>query len=133
VLLGNVADAAAATALRSAPGNVSLVEDPDDSTFWLVLAAADAVLLPRRSSVGETSGPLVMAHALGTPVAMLDSGSGPEYAVPEDLVLPADTPISQFVKEAGARAWQRLPVSPSGQRTNVLAAYRREFASLGWI
>jgi glycosyltransferase involved in cell wall biosynthesis len=133
VLLGNVADAAAATALRSAPGNVSLVEDPDDSTFWLVLAAADAVLLPRRSSVGETSGPLVMAHALGTPVAMLDSGSGPEYAVPEDLVLPADTSISQFVKEAGARAWQRLPVSPSGQRTNVLAAYRREFASLGWI
>jgi glycosyltransferase involved in cell wall biosynthesis len=133
VLLGNVADSAAAAALRSTPGNVSLVEDPDDSTFSLVLAAADAVLLPRRSSVGETSGPLVMAHALGTPVAMLDSGSGPEYAVPGDLVLPADTPISQFLKEVGARTWQRLAASAGDQRTNALTAYRREFASLGWI
>jgi glycosyltransferase involved in cell wall biosynthesis len=133
VLLGNVADSAAAAALSSAPDNVSLVKDPDDSTFSLVIAAADAVLLPRRSSVGETSGPLVMAHALGTPVAMLDSGSGPEYAVPEDLVLPADTPISQFFKEVGARAWRRFPASAGGQRTNALAAYRGEFASLGWM
>jgi glycosyltransferase involved in cell wall biosynthesis len=133
VLLGNVADSAAAAALRSAPGNVSLVENPDDATFSLVLAAADAVLLPRRSSVGETSGPLVMAHAVGTPVAMLDSGSGPEYAVPGDLVLPADTPISQFFKEVGARTWQRPATSAGGQRANALTAYRREFASLGWI
>jgi glycosyltransferase involved in cell wall biosynthesis len=133
VLLGNVADSATATALKSAPDNVSLVEDPDDATFSLVLAAADTVLLPRRSSVGETSGPLVMAHALGTPVAMLNSGSGPEYAKPGDLVLPADTSLSQFFKEVSVRTWRRLPASTHGQRTNALAAYRREFGALGWI
>lgn len=133
VLLGNVADSQTAMALKSAPDNVSLVEDPDDSTFSLVLAAADAVLLPRRSSVGETSGPLVMAHALGTPAALLDAGSAPEYAVPGDLLLPADAPLSQFLKEASVRSWERVPISADDQRTGVVAAYRREFESLGWI
>jgi glycosyltransferase involved in cell wall biosynthesis len=133
VLLGKIADAATATAFRRAPDNVTLVEDPDDPTFSLVLAAADAVLLPRRGSVGETSGPLVMAHALGTPAALLDSGSAPEYAVPGDLLLPADTPLSQLLKEASVRSWERVRLSANDQRTNVVAAYRREFASLGWI
>ena len=132
VLLGAVADAPTARALRSAPDNVVVVEAPDDTRFSLVLAAADAVLLPRRRSVGETSGPLVMAHALGTPVALADSGSGPEYAVPGDLILPADTPLSQFIKEAGAHGWRRLPASIDDQRTTILGAYRREFRSLGW-
>jgi glycosyltransferase involved in cell wall biosynthesis len=132
VLLGTVADAPTARALRSAPDNVVVVEAPDDTKFSLVLAAADAVLLPRRRSVGETSGPLVMAHALGTPVALADAGSGPEYAVPGDLILPADTPLSQFIKEAGTHGWRRLPASVDDQRTTILAAYRREFQSLGW-
>jgi glycosyltransferase involved in cell wall biosynthesis len=105
VLLGKSADSATTDALGRAPGNVIVVEDPDDPTFSLVLAAADALLLPRQSSVGETSGPLVMAHALGTPAALLDSGSAPEYAVPADL---------------------------DDQRAGLLAAYRREFESLGW-
>jgi glycosyltransferase involved in cell wall biosynthesis len=133
VLLGTVADPPTAKALKSAPDNVTLVEDPDDSKFALVLAAADAVLLPRRNSVGETSGPLVIAHALGTPVAMTDSGSGPEYAVPGDLVLPADIPLSRFIKEASTNNWQRLPALADDQRMSVLNAYRREFESLGWI
>lgn len=133
VLLGRVVDASTARALRSAPDNVILVENPDDSMFSLVLAAADAVLLPRRRSVGETSGPLVMAHALGTPVAMADSGSGPEYALPGDLVLPADMPLSQFIKESSAKNWQRIPAAADDQRKQVLAAYRREFELLGWI
>jgi glycosyltransferase involved in cell wall biosynthesis len=133
VLLGNVADSATAGALKSAPNNVTLVEDPDDSKFSLVLAAADAVLLPRRNSVGETSGPLVMAHALGTPAALLDSGSAPEYAVPGDLVLPADTPLSQFLTEASSSSWQRVPTSADDQRMAVVTAYRREFELLGWI
>lgn len=132
VLVGNVADVATAKALKSAPANVTLVEDPDDATFSLVMAAADAVLLPRRHSVGETSGPLVMAHSLGTPVAMMDSGSAPEYAVAGDLVLPADTPLPQFLKEASTMGWQRLPPLADEQRAAVLTAYRREFALLGW-
>jgi glycosyltransferase involved in cell wall biosynthesis len=133
VLLGTIADSATATAFKHAPANVTLVENPDDPTFSLVLAAADAVLLPRRSSVGETSGPLVMAHALGTPVALLDSGSASEYAVPRDLLISADIPLSQFVKEASVRSWDRVPVSADDQRTGLVAAYRREFESLGWI
>jgi glycosyltransferase involved in cell wall biosynthesis len=133
VLLGTIADSATANALMHAPDNVTMVENPDDPTFSLVLAAADAVLLPRRGSVGETSGPLVMAHALGTPVALLDSGSAPEYAVPGDLLLPADAPLLQFLKEASIRSWDRVPVSADDQRRGVVAAYRREFESLGWI
>jgi glycosyltransferase involved in cell wall biosynthesis len=133
VLLGRIVDSAAAKALRRAPDNVTVVEDPDDPTFSLVLAAADAVLLPRRASVGETSGPVVMAHALGTPAVLLDSGSAPEYAVPGDLVLPADAPLSQFLKEASVRSWQRVPASADDQRTAVVTAYRREFESLGWM
>jgi glycosyltransferase involved in cell wall biosynthesis len=133
VLLGKVADFATAQALKSAPDNVAIVDDPDDTTFSLVLAAADAVLLPRRNSVGETSGPLVMAHALGTPVAMMNCGSAPEYAVPGDLIVPADAPISQFFKEASAISWQRIPALTDVQREEALTAYRREFALLGWI
>lgn len=133
VLLGRVADAPTARALKSAPDNVVVVDDPDDSMFSLVLAAADAVLLPRRRSVGETSGPLVMAHALGTPVALADSGSGPEYAVPGDLILPADMPLSQFIKESSAHGWHRLTASADDQRATIVAVYRREFQLLGWM
>lgn len=132
VLLGKTADSATTDALRRAPDNVTVVDDPDDPTFSLVLAAADALLLPRRSSVGETSGPLVMAHDLGTPAALLDSGSAPEYATPADLVLPADAPLSQLLKEASVRRWQRVPTCTDDQRAGLLAAYRREFESLGW-
>ena len=73
-----------------------------------------------------------MAHALGTPVAMMDTGSAPEYAVAGDLVLPADTPLPQFLKEASTMSWQRLPALADKQRTAVLTAYRREFELLGW-
>jgi glycosyltransferase involved in cell wall biosynthesis len=132
VLLGKVADSATADALEHLPPNIGLVEDPDDATFSLVLAAADALLLPRRSSVGETSGPLVMAHALGTPAALLDVGSAPEYAVTHDLVLPADTPLPQFLTEASVRSWDRVRLPADDQRAGLVAAYRREFKSLGW-
>jgi glycosyltransferase involved in cell wall biosynthesis len=133
VLLGKIADLATAKALKSAPDNVTLVNEPDDTTFSCVLAAADAVLLPRRHSVGETSGPLIMAHALGTPAALLDVGSAPEYVVPGDLLLPADVPLSQFFKEASVRSWQRVPFLADDQRSDVVTAYRKEFESLGWI
>jgi glycosyltransferase involved in cell wall biosynthesis len=133
VLLGNVADLAIAKALKSATDNVTFVNDPDDTTFSRVLAAADAVLLPRRNSVGETSGPLVMAHALGTPVAMMNSGAAPEYAVLGDLIIPEDAPLSQFFKEASVTRWRRLPALADAQRVEALAAYRKEFESLGWI
>jgi hypothetical protein len=74
-----------------------------------------------------------MAHALGTPVAMMNIGSAPEYAVPGDLIVPADVPLSQFFKEASVMDWQRVPALADAQRVEALTAYRREFESLGWI
>jgi hypothetical protein len=74
-----------------------------------------------------------MAHALGTPVALADSGSGPEYAVPGDLILPADMPLSQFIKESSAHGWHRLTASADDQRATIVAVYRREFQLLGWM
>ena len=133
VFVGRVADRPTARALADRPANVTVIEQADDATFSRALAAADAVLLPRSDSVGETSGPLVMAHLLGTPVAMLDAGSAPEYAVPEDLVAPVTTSVAELVAEAAARPWRRTTASLDAAVAGVVAAYRRELAALGWI
>jgi glycosyltransferase involved in cell wall biosynthesis len=133
VLAGRVADQATADALARRPPNVHVVEKPDDELFSRVVAAADALLVPRRNSVGETSGPLVDAHALGTPVAMLDSGSAPEYRRPQDLVLPETTTVAELVACAAERSWQRIASSVDDVVDEVLDAYCRVFADLGWL
>lgn len=133
VLAGHVADEATGRALAARTANVTLVGQADDAEFCRILAAADAVLLPRTDSVGETSGPLVMAHALGTPVAMLDTGSAPEYAGPQDLVAPPGTAPADLVAQAAHRSWSRLAPPPGGTVAPVVAAYRRELAALGWV
>lgn len=132
VLMGRIDDAATARAVDEAPPNVTALGATDDVDFSHVLAAADAVLAPRSASVGEMSGPMVMAHALGTPIAMLDVGSPPEYRLPGDLVMSADTPISTLIAEAAQRRWDRVSDSPEAQADRMLTAYTREFAALGW-
>ncbi len=133
LLVGRVADEPAAAALATRPANVTVVEEADDAEFCRILAAADAVLLPRSDSVGETSGPLVMAHVLGTPVAMLDTGSAPEYRLPEDLVAPAGTPVADLVDRAAAQPWRRTTATPDEAVARVVAAYCGELAELGWL
>jgi len=133
LLVGRIADSSTAEALAARPANVTVIERADDAEFSRILAAADAVLLPRSDSVGETSGPLVMAHALGTPVAMLDTGSAPEYAGPDDLVAPASTTVAALVAEAAGRAWPRGVAAPDEAVARVVRAYRRELAALGWV
>lgn len=133
VLMGRVADAPTARAVSEAPPNVTVLEGADDATFARVLAAADALLLPRTDSVGETSGPLVMAHALGTPVAMLDTGSAPEYRLEGDLVLAEGTEVAELVARSAQHAWRPVDQSPDDQVNGAVDAYRKEFHALGWI
>ena len=133
LLVGRIADSSTAEALAARPANVTVIERADDAEFSRILAAADAVLLPRSDSVGETSGPLVMAHALGTPVAMLDTGSAPEYAGPDDLVAPSSTTVAALVAEAAGRAWPWGVAAPDEAVARVVRAYRRELAALGWV
>jgi glycosyltransferase involved in cell wall biosynthesis len=132
VLMGRIADAETARAVDEAPGNVTAIGAADDVRFSQVLAAADAVLMPRSAFVGETSGPTVMAHALGTPIAMLAAGSAPEYRLPGDLLVPAETPVPQLVVEAARRRWERVADTPEAQVDRMLNAYLREFDALGW-
>ena len=132
VLMGRIADAETARAVDGAPANVTVLGAADDVRFSHVLAAADAVLMPRSAFVGESSGPTVMAHALGTPVAMLAAGSAPEYRLPGDLLLPAETPVPELVVEAARRAWARVADTPDAQVGRMLDAYSGEFEALGW-
>lgn len=133
VFVGRIADRPTARALAARPANVTVIERAEDPEFCRIIAAADAMLLPRSDSVGETSGPLVMAHVLGTPVAMLDTGSAPEYALPGDLVAPVTTPVADLVGQAATRPWPRTVASLDDAVAGVVAAYRREFAALGWL
>jgi len=88
VLVGGAADRATTELLTRLPANVSHLDRPDHDTFLAALAGADVVISWRPDSVGETSGPVVEAHQLGTPVAGLASGSLPEYCGPGDVLVP---------------------------------------------
>jgi glycosyltransferase involved in cell wall biosynthesis len=132
VLMGKVADAKTARAVKGAAANVTVLGATGDVEFSHVLAAADVVLLPRTASVGETSGPMVMAHALGTPIAMLGAGSAPEYRLPGDMVMPADTAVAELLAEAARQEWGRIDDSPDKQVDRMVRAYVREFGALGW-
>jgi glycosyltransferase involved in cell wall biosynthesis len=132
VLAGRAFDDSSAALLQELPANVVHVDDPDDHTFCLVIAACDALLLPRSTSVGETSGPLVMAHALGTPVAMFDAGSAAEYADRHDLVVPASDGVPRLVERASEREWIRIATDPEGRGRRLTHAYTASFQQLGW-
>jgi glycosyltransferase involved in cell wall biosynthesis len=132
VLMGKVADEKTARAVAAAGANVTVLGATGDVEFSHVLAAADVVLLPRTASVGETSGPMVMAHALGTPIAMLDAGSAPEYRLPGDLVMPADTAVVELLAVAARWEWGRVDDTPERQVDRMVRAYVSEFEALGW-
>jgi len=59
---------------------VHVLAGPDAATYETALAAADAVLVLRRGSVGETNGPLLDALGAGRPVLATRVGSIPEVA-----------------------------------------------------
>jgi hypothetical protein len=71
--------AEARTAVR-APWRLVVLGTVDDATYARAFAAADAVLVLRRDSVGESNGPLLDALGAGRAVLATSVGSIPEVA-----------------------------------------------------
>ena len=76
--VGRIADERLARAARAA--GALLIEDPDDRTYEHAVSAADAVLVFRADSVGESNGPLLDALGAGKAVLASRVGSIPEVA-----------------------------------------------------
>jgi len=68
--------------------NIKIVESSTDQEFRNYICASDALLNFRTVSVGEVSGPVVMAHGVGTPVIGYNVGFMPEYCGTQDLLFP---------------------------------------------
>lgn len=124
VLVGTAADRATAALLDRLPPNVSHLDRPDDRTFLAALAAADVVVSWRPDTVGETSGPVVQAHQLGTPVAALAVGALPEYCGPGDVLVPPGTPAAGLLDAILAAPPGRIPAG-DGRRVRPEDTARR--------
>lgn len=137
VLAGRPADAATRAALAAAPSNVVLREGLSDDDFALAIAAADVLCSFRSEWVGEASGPVALAHGLGTPVIGYAGGGLEEYCGPEDLLVPSGTPVVGALRQALPRlssGWPRLPLGAPQVTTweASAAAHLALYASLGW-
>lgn len=86
IFLGSTIDKRIGSALSKRRSNVIWVPDADNETFNNVIAASDFLLNFRKESVGETSGPVVRALALGTSVAGYDVGFMKEYIVNDGIL-----------------------------------------------
>lgn len=76
--VGRIADERLALAARAA--GALLIADPDDRTYEHAVSAADAVLVFRADSVGESNGPLLDALGAGKAILASPVGSIPEVA-----------------------------------------------------
>ncbi|HEV8248470.1 MAG TPA: glycosyltransferase [Gaiellaceae bacterium] len=86
--VGHVPDARLARAVHAA--GALLANDPDDATYEHALLAADAVLVLRAGSVGESNGPLLDALGAGRAVLATATGSIPEVAADAALFCEPD-------------------------------------------
>ena len=131
VLVGRTGDRETVELLRRLPPNVGHIDQPDHPTFLAALAAADVVVSWRTDTVGETSGPVVQAHGLGTPVAGLDVGSLREYCGEGDVLLPPAAPAGALLDAVLAAPLGRIPAGdPRREDAAAIAAryvelYRR--------
>ena len=75
--------------------NVRWVRDADDNLFNTIIAASDFLLNFRRESVGETSGPVVKALALGIYIAGYDVGFMKEYIGKQGILFDKTLPFGQ--------------------------------------
>lgn len=137
VLAGRPADEATRAALAAAPPNVVLREGLSDQDFRVAIAAADVLLNFRTDWVGEASGPVGLAHGLGTPVIGYASGGLEEYCGEEDLLVPPGTPVLDVLRQAGERlhaGWPRLPLGAPQVTTweQSAAEHLALYGSLGW-
>lgn len=92
VFAGKVLDRATRDALSNASGNIRTLHTengvPTDEEYAAIIAASTALLNLRTDSVGESSGPVVEAHALGVPVIGYECGALPEYCTDSDRLYP---------------------------------------------
>ena len=138
VFAGRPADDATRAALADAPPNVVLREGLSDEGFQLALASADVLLNLRTDSVGEASGPVGLAHGLGTPVVGYATGGLEEYCGEEDLLAAPGTPALEVLRQVSTRldaGWARLPLGAPQVTTwtQSAAQYTSLYASLGWV
>jgi hypothetical protein len=82
---------AEARAAVRAPWRLVVLASVDDGTYARAFAAADAVLVLRRESVGESNGPLLDALGAGRAVLATPTGSIPEVAGDAALFCTPDT------------------------------------------
>jgi hypothetical protein len=78
----------------------------------------------RPDSVGETSGPVVQAHQMGTPVAGLAVGSLPEYCGAGDVLVPAGTPPGGLLDAVLAAPLERIPAGDTRREDAASIAAR---------
>lgn len=140
VFAGRAADKETRAALARSAENVRAIGTEtgirDHSTFTAYLACADMLLNFRGGSVGESSGPVVEAHALGTPVAGFAVGALPEYCGPQDRLFDADVDIAEAIRAlADDPHFERIPsdspVNTGWAQTSgtMLGIYK----DLGWL
>ena len=120
-LAGRVQDAAAAAAARAAGAFV--LESPDEETYERAIVAADAVVVLRSASVGETNGPLLDALGAGRAMIATATGSIPEVAGEAAL-------LCQPTADAVRAALERLTDEEERHERELLAAARG--AELTW-
>lgn len=133
VLLGKSTNRRSRALLETRSANVRHCRAPDDTSFYTGLAAGDALVSIRRSSVGETSGPVVQAHALGTPVLGLKHGSLPEYCSGKDQLLDASATARDVLELSLTRQLERLQpgdnarFEPDRIIADLISIYETEF------
>jgi glycosyltransferase involved in cell wall biosynthesis len=139
LLVGEPADDDTRRALAMAPPNVVHRSAPTTDAFETFVASADLLLSFRSDWVGEVSGPVTQAHALGTPVAGWTLGSLPEYCGAEDVLFAPTVRIADALAELAhtvtTAGFSRVPAtSPSITTwTQAARAHQAIYAELGWL
>jgi glycosyltransferase involved in cell wall biosynthesis len=137
VLMGPVGDVETRRLLAEARPNVRHLPSSTDRQFAEILGAADVLLNFRLDTVGETSAPMVQAHAWGTPMAGFRIGSFPEYAAREDLLFEPGTLVDHAIKMT-IEALVERPRIPHGSEVitswrQVAEAYLGIYSEMGWL
>lgn len=134
--VGRPLDAPIATSLASAGPNVVHRPELRGTDFLLHLAAADVLVEFRPTSVGESSGPVVQARGVGTPIAGYRLGSLPEACGERDLLYETGTPVPQAIADVASRLPLPRQTLPDPKVVTWETAARRlseVYRGLGWI
>lgn len=137
LFVGNAVDGETRAALAGAAGNVVHLPGQPDEEFRRLIACGDMLLNFRTDSVGEASGPVVLAHSVGTPVAGYAVGFMPEYCGDSDVLFPPDVPIAEALATLARRAdtFERIsedsPLVTTWEQS--AEAHAELYRGLGWL